>query len=38
MIFVAKQLMEKTKEHDDVLFMMFIDLKKPYGSVPREAL
>ena len=30
--------MEKTREHDDALFMMFIDLKKAYDSVPREAL
>jgi len=38
MIFVARQLMEKTREHDDSLFMMFIDLKKAYDSVPRSAL
>ena len=36
MIFVARQLMEKTREHDDARFMMF--LKKAYDSVPREAL
>ena len=28
MIFVARQLMEKTREHEDSLFMMFVDLKK----------
>ena len=38
MIFVARQLMEKTREHEDSLFMMFIDLKKAYDSVPRSAL
>jgi len=31
-------LMEKTREHDDSLFMMFVDLKEAYDSVPREAL
>jgi len=29
MIFVVRQLMEKTREHDDTLFMMFVDLMKP---------
>ena len=38
MIFVARQLMEKTREHEDSLFMMFVDLKKAYDSVPRNAL
>ena len=38
MIFVARQLIEKTREHDDVLFMLFVDLKKAYDSIPREAL
>jgi len=28
--------MEKTRKHDDSLFMMFVDLKKAYYSVPKE--
>ena len=28
MIFVARQLMEKTQEHGDHLFLLFVDLKK----------
>ena len=38
MIFVARQLTEKTLEHGDSLFLLFIDLKKAYDSVPRDAL
>ena len=38
MIFVARQLIEKTREHEDSLFVMFVDLKKAYDSVPRNAL
>ena len=38
MIFVARQLMEKTREHEDSLFMTFTGLKKAYDSVPRNAL
>ena len=38
MIFVARQLMEKAREHGDSLFIMFVDLKKAYDSVPRNAL
>ena len=30
--------MEKTREREDSLFIMFIDLKKAYDSVPRSAL
>jgi len=37
--FVARQLMEKTSEHEDSLFfLMFVDLKKAYYSVPRNVL
>jgi len=38
MIFVARQLLEKTREHGDSLFIMFMDLKKAHDSVPRSAL
>ena len=37
MTFVARQLMEKTREHGNSLFIMFIDLKA-YNFVPRDAL
>ena len=35
MIIAARQLIEKTREHDDVLFMLFVDLKKADDSVPK---
>ena len=38
MIFVTTQLVEKAREHNDTLYMLFVDLKKAYDSVPREAL
>jgi len=38
MIFLERQLMEKTWEHGDHLFLLFVDLKKVYNSVPRAAL
>ena len=38
MIFVARQLVEKAREHNCLLFTLFIDLKKAYDSVPRAAL
>ena len=28
MIFAARQLMEKRREHDDTLFILFVDLHK----------
>jgi hypothetical protein len=37
MIFVARQLIEKVREHD-VLFVLFVDLKKAYDSIPKQAL
>lgn len=37
-IFAARQLIEKTREHGDILFMLFVDLKKDHHSVPRQAL
>ena len=30
--------MEKASEHDDILFVLYVDLKKAYGSVPINAL
>jgi len=38
MIFVTRQLVEKAREHNSLLFTLFIDLKKTYDSVPRAAL
>ena len=35
---MARQLLEKTREHQDALFTLFVDLRKAYDSVPREAL
>ena len=38
MIFVARQLVEKAREHNQSLYMLFVDLMKEYDSVPRQAL
>ena len=38
MIFTVRQLVEKYWEHRANLFLVFIDLKKAYDLVPREAL
>ena len=38
MIFVARQLLEKMREHEYSLFVVFFDLKKVYDSVSRNAL
>ena len=38
MIFVARQLLEKTTEHQYSLFTLFVYLRKVYDSVPREVL
>ena len=37
-IFTARQLFEKSREHDDPFFTLFIDLCKAYDLVSREAL
>ena len=37
MIFCARQLVEKAIEHRTRLYLLFIDLRKAYDSVPREA-
>ena len=38
MVFMARQLVEKSIEHDSTLYALFIDLKKAYDSIPRAAL
>ena len=38
MIFCARKLMEKAREHRSDLFMLFVDLRKAYNSIPRQAL
>ena len=38
MIYAARQLVEKCLEHDDCLFILFIDLRKAYDSVPWPSL
>ena len=38
MIFVARQLVEKVREHGESLYVLFVDLRKAYDSVPRQAL
>ena len=30
--------MEKTRKYEDSIFTMFVDLKKAYGLLPRNAL
>ena len=36
--FVARQLIENTKEHSESMYMLVVDLKKEYDSVLRQAL
>eukprot|EP00117_Sycon_ciliatum_P039014 scpid35652/ scgid3339/ Craniofacial development protein 2; p97 bucentaur protein len=38
MVYVARQLMEKTLEHDSDAYVLFVDLRKAYDSIPRAAL
>ena len=38
MIFTVHQLVEKSCEHKSEAIFTFIDLKKAYDSVPREAM
>ena len=38
MIFCARQIMEKTREHNTKVFTLFVDLTKAYDSVPCQAL
>jgi hypothetical protein len=37
MIFSARQLVEKVHEHEKKGFLIFVDLKKAYDTVPRKA-
>ena len=38
MTFTARQLFQKSREHNDSLFALFVDLHKAYDSVSIEAL
>ena len=38
MIFCARQLVEKAREHNTQIFILFGDLRKVYDCVPRQAL
>ena len=38
MIFCARHLIEKTLEHEEMVYITFVDLKKAYDSVPCEAM
>ena len=38
MLFVIRQLVEKAAEHKSKQFLLFVDLKKAYDSVPRAAM
>lgn len=38
MIFCARQLVEKAREHDTSVYMLFVDLSKAYDSIPRQTL
>ena len=38
MTFTVHQLVEKSLEHESKAFFTFIDLKKAYGFVPRQAM
>ena len=38
MIFVVRQLIEKSWKHKSKAFFTFIDLKKVFDSVPREVM
>ena len=38
MIFCVRQLVEKAIEHNTKIFLLFVDLRKAYDSVPRQAL
>ena len=37
-VYCVRQLVEKAREHNTQVFMLFIDLRKAYDSIPRQAL
>jgi hypothetical protein len=37
MIFCARQLVEKSREHNTKTYTLFVDLKKAHDSVPHQA-
>ena len=37
-IYCARQLVEKAREHNTQIFMLFIDLRKAYDSIPHSPL
>ncbi len=38
MIFCARQLVEKAREHNTSMYILFVDLRKAYDSIPRQVL
>ncbi len=38
MIFCARQMVEKAREHNTSVYMLFVDFRKAYDSIPRKAL
>ena len=38
MVYYAHKLVEKAIEHNAKVFLLFIDLRKAYDSVPRSAM
>ena len=38
MLFCARQLVEKAYEHNSKMFLLFVDLRKAYDSIPRQAM
>ncbi len=38
MIFSARQIVEMAREHNTKVYMLFVDHRKAYDSIPRQAL
>ena len=38
MIFCARQMMEKAREHNTKVYMLFVNLRKAYDSMPQQAV
>ena len=36
MVFVARQMVEKCREHNDSFFVLFVDLQKAYDSITQD--